>query len=240
MIDIHCHILFGLDDGSDNLEESVKMARIAVNSGVKAIIATPHSNVPDSYQNFWNEDIAERIIRINQRLEREGIPLKVFPGNEIFSNGDLVSLINSKKLLTLNKSVYPLVEFDVYERSAEAYRQIEALVAEGYVPIIAHPERYAFVHEDEDAVRRLKRRGALIQINKGSIKGSFGRTAHRVSCEIIENRLADFIASDAHSPYMRTPFLEEIHEEISIMSSIDYAELIFKGNPAKVLLNKKI
>lgn len=240
MIDIHCHILFGLDDGSDNLEESVRMAQIAVNSGIKAVVATPHSNIPNSYKNFWSEDIASRLTQLNQRLEQDKIPLRIFPGNEIFSSGDIIEMIKSKKLLPLNNSVYPLIEFDTYERSASAYRQVEALVAEGYIPIIAHPERYAFVHEDGNAIYRLKRRGALIQINKGSIKGSFGKSSRHIACRIIEKQLADFVASDAHSPYMRTPFLAEAHEEVSLMSSFDYAELIFKNNPAKVILNKKI
>ncbi len=240
MIDIHCHILFGLDDGSDNLEESVRMARIAVDSGIRAVVATPHSNVPNSYQNFWSEDIANRLNQLNKRLEDDKIPLKVFPGNEIFSNGDIVDMIKNTRLLSLNNSVYPLIEFDTYERSASAYRQIEALVAEGYIPIIAHPERYAFVHEDVNAIIRLKRRGALIQINKGSIKGSFGKSAYHISRRLITKQLADFVASDAHSPYMRTPFLAEAHEEVSLMSSYDYAEQIFNQNPAKVILNKKI
>lgn len=240
MIDIHCHILFGLDDGSDNIEESVRMARIAVDSGIKAVVATPHSNVPDSHQNFWSEDIANRLIQLNQRLEDDKIPLKVLPGNEIYLNGDLVELIKSKKLLTINNSVYPLIEFDTYERSVSAYRQVEALVAEGYIPIIAHPERYAFVHEDGTAIHRLKKRGCLLQINKGSLKGSFGRSAWHISRRIIEKQLADFVASDAHSPYMRTPFLAEAHEDVSLMSSYDYAEQIFNHNPAKVILNKKI
>lgn len=240
MIDIHCHILYGLDDGSDNIEESVRMAEIAVRSGVKAIIATPHSNVPDSYRNFWSNDISQRLALLNRRLEQDGIPLKIFPGNEIFAGNDVAQLIKSKKLLTLNNSIYPLVEFDFFERSDTVYRQLESLVAEGYVPIVAHPERYAFVHEDESAVYRLKSIGCLLQLNKGSINGSFGRNAFFSSRAILSDELADFVASDAHSPYMRTPFLEEAHEEVSIMTSYDYAELIFSQNPAKVLLNKKI
>ena len=240
MIDIHCHILFGLDDGSDNIEESVRMAQIAVNSGIKAVVATPHSNIPNSYQNFWSKDIATRLQLLNQRLEQDKIPLKVFPGNDIFASGDIIEMLHSKKLLALNDSMYPLIEFDTYERSASAYRKLEALVAEGYTPIVAHPERYAFVQEDSNAIIRMRRRGCLLQVNKGSIKGSFGKTAYYISRKMISKQLADFVASDAHSPYMRTPFLAEAHEEVSLMTSFDYAELIFNQNPAKVVLNKKI
>ena len=78
MVDIHCHILPGLDDGSDNIEESVRMGHIAVDSGVRAVIATPHSNIPNSYQNFWCDDIAQRLSLLNQRLEADKIPLRVF------------------------------------------------------------------------------------------------------------------------------------------------------------------
>lgn len=240
MIDIHCHILFGLDDGSDNIEESVRMARIAVDSGVRAIIATPHSNVPNSYRNYWNDELTARLNSLTKRLEEEKLPLKIFPGHEIFASGDFIGLINEKKLLTLNGSVFPLVEFDFDEYSDSVYLKLEKLVANGFTPIVAHPERYSFVHEDDDAIRRIKNIGCLIQVNKGSLHGNFGRSAYRTSREIIINRQADFVASDAHSPYMRTPRLADSHELVSELSSVDYAELIFRYNPFNVIRNKKI
>lgn len=240
MIDIHCHILYGLDDGSDNLEESVKMAKLAETGGTKIIVATPHSNVPSSFQNLWSNDIASRLNTLNSRLAADGVKVKVFPGNEIFAAGNFLSLLKSGKLLTLNNSVYPLVEFDFNEFSSSVYIKLQQLVAEGYIPIVAHPERYAFVSEEADAVSRLKSIGCLLQINKGSLKGGFGRAAYFAAHNIIEHQLADFVASDAHSPFMRTPYLADAHEMISELCSVDYAELLLYKNPRLVLENKKI
>lgn len=240
MVDIHCHILPGLDDGSDNIEESVRMARLAVKGGTKAIIVTPHSNIPDSYQNYCDKAYVEKFKALNSRLKDENIPLKIYPGHEIFAAGNLVEMIKSKKLLTLCDSDYPLVEFGFTEHSDSVYEKLQLLIAEGLTPIVAHPERYAFVAQDESAPHRLKNMGCLLQINKGSLKGSFGRGALAVSHGIIEYELADFVASDAHSPYMRTPYLADAHEIISDIHSEEYADLLLSINPAKILKNKKI
>lgn len=240
MIDIHCHILPGLDDGSDNIEESVRMARLAVDGGTRAIIATPHSNIPGSYQNHCDKAYVIAFRDLQKRLEEENIPLKILPGHEIFAADNFIELIKSKKLLTLNNSVYPLVEFGFTEHSDSVFEKIEMLLAEGFTPIIAHPERYAFTAEDIFAPFRLKNMGCLLQINKGSLKGSFGREAYFASHAIIENELADFIASDAHSPYMRTPFLADAYDIVSEIRSDNYAELLLVQNPIKVLQNKKI
>lgn len=240
MFDIHCHILHGLDDGSDNIEESVRMAKVAVDGGTKAIIATPHSNIPDSFQNHFNTKYTENFCELNARLKAENIPLKIFPGHEIFAAGNFIELIKKRKLLTLNNSDYPLVEFAFTEHSDSVYEKLRMLIAEGFTPVVAHPERYAFVAEDELAPFRLKAMGCLLQINKGSLKGSFGKAAYFASCDIIENELADFVASDAHSPYMRTPFLADAYEIVSEIHSEAYADMMLTENPAKVLQNKKI
>lgn len=240
MFDIHCHILYGLDDGSDNIEESVRMARLAADGGTKAIVATPHSNIPDSFQNFFDSSYVDRFKELNARLKAEKIDLKIYPGHEIFAYGNFVELIKKKKLLTLNNSDYPLVEFAFTEHSESVYEKLRALIAEGFTPIIAHPERYAFVIEDENAPLRLKNMGCLLQVNKGSLKGSFGRAPFAAANAMIENELADFIASDAHSPYMRTPFLADAYEIISEIHSEEYAVLLLRENPLRVLQNQKI
>lgn len=240
MVDIHCHILPGLDDGSDNFEESVRMARLAVDGGTKAIIATPHSNIPDSYRNYCGKEYVEKFKALNSRLKDENIPLKIYPGHEIFAAENVVELIKSRKLLTLCNSDYPLVEFGFTERSDSVYEKLEMLIAEGFTPVVAHPERYAFVAEDSSAPHRLKDMGCLLQINKGSLKGSFGKGAYIASHGIITRELADFVASDAHSPYMRTPYLADAYEIICEIHSEEYADLLLSINPEKILKNEKI
>ncbi len=240
MVDIHCHILPGLDDGSDNIEESIRMALLAVQGGTKAIIVTPHSNIPNSYQNYLDKHYVENFKALKSRIREEKIPLDIYPGHEIFACGNLVELIKKKRLLTLCKSDYPLVEFGFAEQSESVYEKLQLLIAEGFTPIVAHPERYAFVAEDESAPLKLKGMGCLLQINKGSLKGGLGRDAYVVSQNIIMNEIADFVASDAHSPYMRSPYLADAHEIISEIHSEEYADLLLKINPEKVLKNEKI
>ncbi len=240
MLDIHCHILYGVDDGADNLEESVKMAKLAFQSGVDSIVATPHSNVPNSYQNLWSKELSDKLTQLRQRLVQDEIPLKIYSGNEIFATGNFLDFINQGRLLTINGSAYPLVEFDFYEHSAVVYSKLGQMRAQGLVPIVAHPERYGFVSDQNDAIDRIKAMGCLVQVNKGSIKGSFGREAYFIAHGILSRQKADFVASDAHSPYMRTPDMADIHEIISEAYSEDYANLLLYENPHLVVNNKKI
>lgn len=240
MFDIHCHILHGLDDGSDNIEESVRMAKLAVENGTNAIVVTPHSNIPDSFQNNFGREYAKKFRELSARLKSEGIPLKIYPGHEIFAAGSFVELIKKKKLLTLNGSDYPLVEFGFTEHPDSVFMKLRSLLAEGLTPIVAHPERYEFVQYEEEAAEYIKKTGCLIQVNKGSLMGKFGRTAQAAAHRIMEARLADFVASDAHSPYIRTPRLANAHEMISELYSYDYAQLLLCENPMKVIGNQKI
>lgn len=240
MIDIHCHILPGFDDGSDNIEESVRMARLAVDGGTTAIIATPHSNIPDKQKNYFGKDYVDAFKALDTRLREEKIPLRLLPGHEIFAANDFVELIKKKRLLTLCNSDYPLIEFALNERSESIYDKLERITAEGLTPIIAHPERYAFIAADPAAPLRLKKMGCLLQLNKGSLKKKFGKTAYSISRALIEREYADFVASDAHSPYMRTPYLADAYEIISELRSSRYAELLLKTNPEKVIKNQKI
>lgn len=240
MVDIHCHILYGVDDGSDDLAETVEMLRLAERGGTSKVIATPHSNVPGSYRNHWCPELEGRLAAVNSELKREGVGVEVYPGQEIFSTPDTARLLREGKLITLNFSRYALVEFDFYEYSVEAYAMLGQIAAEGYVPVVAHPERYAFVCEEDDAALRLKDMGCLLQVNKGSLKGSFGMRAKRAAHSLLADGFADFVASDAHSPYVRTPFLADAHEAISVMYSRDYADLLLKTNPSLLLDNKEI
>lgn len=240
MVDIHCHILPGFDDGADNIEESLRMARIAAGGGTKAIIVTPHSNIPDSYQNYLDKSYVDTFKELKSKIKEQRIPLEIYPGHEIFATDDIIEPIKRKRLLTLCGSDYPLVEFGFRERSESVYQKLQILVAEGLTPIIAHPERYAFVFENGSAPLILKKMGCLLQVNKGSLKNKFGSNAYDVSQALIKREVADFVASDAHSPYMRTPYLADAHEIICELHSEQYADLLLSTNPEKVLKNEKI
>lgn len=240
MYDIHCHIVFGVDDGSDSIEESIKMAKIAYDSGVSAIVATPHCNIPNSYTNYWNRSLFERITTLRNALTANLIPVKVYCGQEVYCTSRTHELLKSGRVITINNSRYVLVEFDFSEYSSSVYEKLSRITAEGYVPIVAHPERYGFVYEEGDAAMRLKSMGCLLQLNKGSISGFFGRRARSVAYELLDRRLVDFVASDAHSPYMRTTDMEGAFEAVCEQFSMDYADIIFDENPRRVIDNSTV
>ena len=240
MFDIHSHIIYGVDDGAQSLEEAVKIVENAVLHGTKGLAATPHTNVPGSFENFWGPELLERVKALRSALKENYIDVQIFCGQEIFCTSQAIDYLKSGKVITLNNSRYPLVEFDFYEYSDSVYSKLEKIISEGYVPVVAHPERYAFVSEDENAAIKLKKLGCLLQVNKGSLTGSFGENAFYASRRLLEERLADVIASDAHSPYIRTTNLIHAHELVSEEYSPDYADVLFEINPKMILQNREI
>lgn len=240
MVDIHCHILHGVDDGSGDMTDSLEMAQLAAGNGTKAIFATPHCNMPHYFENFWSTQLEQKLSDFQRKLDGRGVKLKVYSGQEIYLEEGFLQLLIRNELITLNRSRYALVELDFYERADEAYKKISALVSEGYVPIVAHPERYAFVAEDKYAAAKLRQLGALLQINSGSISGDFGTKPKRSAESILKNQLADFVASDAHSQYSRTPDLSQAHEFVCENFSYEYADLLFGINPKRVINNDEI
>ncbi|MBO5462020.1 MAG: hypothetical protein J6A49_01780 [Clostridia bacterium] len=240
MYDIHCHILYDVDDGADTLPESLEMAEIACASGTKVIVATPHSNISEEKQNFWNEDFKRKLADVQSAINDARMPIKILPGQEILCRGDFIEHLKSGNLITLNGSRYPLVEFSFTEHSESVLKKLQLLIAEGFVPVVAHPERYAFVTENFDSLLKLKKMGCLVQLNTGSFEGKFGRKAHDLAVKMLGLRLADVVASDGHSPFLRTPILADAHEYISERYSTNYAELLLAENPEKILADKKI
>lgn len=235
MTDIHCHILPGVDDGAGNISDSVEMALLARSCGIDKMIVTPHCNIPDEFENLWGNEFEERLSQLRETLKDKNIKVQLYSGQEVFLASGYMELLREGKLITLNRSRYLLSEFPADIREQAAYRKIKHIVSEGYVPIIAHPERYGLITENRDVIYRLKEYGALFQLNKGSLTGRFGTYAKRNAERILRHHLADFIASDAHSQYTRTPYITDVHELVCEKYSSDYAELLFEINPEKVI-----
>ena len=240
LVDIHCHILHSVDDGSGNMTDSLEMAQLAAANGTKAIFATPHCNMPHYFENFWSAELEQKLTDFQKKLDSCELDVRVYCGQEIYLEKGFLQRLRQNELITLNRSRYALVELDFYEHSDDAYKKIAALVSEGYVPVVAHPERYAFVAEDRYAASKLKRFGALLQINSGSLSGDFGTKPKRAADSMLKNQLADFVASDAHSQYSRTPDLSQAHEYVCENFSYEYADLLFSINPERVINNEKI
>ncbi len=240
MFDIHCHILPCVDDGSGSIIDSIEMAQLAVRTGTNGIIATPHCNMPGTPENFWSTDFDAKVKELNGILQSRNIPITVYPGQEIFAYGDIAKRLKRNELITLNNSGYILIEFDFSASEREMLTYIQMITAEGYVPIVAHPERYLIFGENPERIRYIRSAGALVQVNSGSVKGSFGYFPERAASYFLANQLADFVASDAHSQYSRTPDLFQVHEIICENYSYEYADLLLNENPLKVINNEEI
>lgn len=229
MIDLHSHILPELDDGSRSLEESLAMARMAVDSGVTAMAATPHCAVDRS------REVYETWVLLRQALKENGIPLKLYPGMEIFGTRDTLRQLREGGLFTLNGSRYPLIEFSFRSDGEEETWILRGLCKEGLHPVVAHPERYAFVQQDPQILNRWHRMGCLMQVNRGSLLGRFGIQARQMAAEIVERGFAAVVASDAHSPRMRTPWMEDVRQLLSEEISPRSARTLLVDNPRKIL-----
>ena len=234
MIDLHCHILPQLDDGAQSLTDALEMARLAVNSGVTAMAATPHC-IDDR-----SGAIRERILMLRELLEEEQIPLRLYMGMEIFGTEDTALLLRQKRLMTLNNSRYPLVEF-AFRGSGELQTQIlQSILLEGFTPVVAHPERYGYVQEQPDLVNLWARMGCLFQVNRGSLLGRFGSEARHVGFALVNRGFATVVASDGHSPRMRTPWMEDVYHLLQEQVSDAAAEYLLVHNPKAILRNQTL
>jgi len=203
MIDTHIHILPGVDDGSETMEETIALARVLVQEGVRAAIATPHYN--DEYPRYPAAEIQARVYEVQQVFDHHGIPLHLFPGHEVLIKPGLVEDIQSGRVATLNGSRYLLLELWPTSWLPETERVIFELRAAGIVPVLAHVERYQAIQRDPQKLASLLSQGVLAQITAGSLVGMQGRTAQRSAETLLKKGLIHCLGSDAHGLHKRPP-----------------------------------
>jgi len=240
MIDIHLHILPGVDDGSQSMEESVRMAEIALESGADRVIATPHCNHPVRSRGFEAAKLEERAAEFRRELEQHGLPLRVYDGMEIFVDEHTGSLIREGRLFGLNHGKYYLIEFPFDAAPAWIDDRLNEIASPEVIPLIAHVERYYCAQKDPQLIYRWLRGGCEIQVNKGSFFGTFGRAAQRAARTALENGLITCIASDAHGADERTPWMKDIDEYLRKNYNKMIASLLLQEYPEKILNSKAV
>lgn len=239
MTDIHCHILPRVDDGADNLEEALEMARMAADSGVGTLIATPHCNLPfEREKNHLSPALLEGFARLRRAVEAEGIPIDLRLGAEVLCTPEVPELARAGNLPTLAGSRYLLLEF-FFDEELDYMEEMLAAVAEtGLVPVIAHPERYEAIQRAPRVVERWFRMGYVIQLNKGSILGRLGGRAQESAEWILDHGLAHLVASDAHSSNLRTPQMGELADHLRRFWGSEYTRVLLNVNPGRILLDQ--
>ena len=240
MIDIHSHVLPGVDDGSQTMEESLELLAMAAESGVHTLVATPHCNIPDEYDNYVSDELAELFTRLDREREAEGIPVRLCRGMEIFATPELPELLQSGRAWTINDTTYFLVEFAFHEDPDFCRDVLRRCRDLGFLPIIAHPERYFFVQDDPDIAYEWCTSGYGLQLNKGSILGRFGPEPQRTAELLLRHGLAACVASDAHSAFQRSTFMDELRDYLRQELGESYMRLLLEENPERILSGREL
>lgn len=212
MMDIHCHILPGIDDGAQTIYDSLDMAKQAVSQGIKQIIATPH-HMNGKYENR-KTGIIQKVNELNKRLKEEQIDLEILPGQENRIYGEILQDYEKGEIQTLAGTSYLFIEFP----SGHVPRYAETLLYEiqvkGLMPIIVHPERNAELIQHPDRLYEMVNNGVATQITAASLTGAFGKKIKKFTEQLIEANLAHFLASDAHNVKTRAFKMDEAADEI--------------------------
>ena len=238
MIDMHCHLIYEVDDGSKSLEQTIRMAKKAYSLGYEGICATPHF-ISNSHETDVSE-LCEKLTIINDILKKDGINMIIYPGNEVYFSMDIVENIKSKKICTLNSSKYFLMEFPMTGLVLNMEQIIFMARQEGYIPIIAHPERYEFVTKDISKLLPLIEAGAFLQLNVGSIMGLYGSNAKKNAVKLLKNNMISFIGTDAHDSKRVYDIFDKSLKKISKLVDSETLDIILNKNPRKVLNNEEI
>ncbi len=235
MIDIHCHIIPGIDDGPETLDQSLAMASMAVRDGINTIMATPHT-LNGVYKNPV-EKVSSRLIDLEKALAEKEIPVILRQGADVHLCPGMVQRIKSKDAGTIdNAGKFLLLELPDTLIPEYVKDEIFALKLNGITPIITHVERNAGLLRDLTVLYTLIRMGALSQVTAMSITGDFGEAVKQAVEKLLKLRLVHIIASDAHSPDHRPPILSHAVEQAAqILGSLDEAERMVKERPAAIL-----
>lgn len=237
MIDLHCHILYGMDDGPRDFDTSLRLCYLAMENGIEKIVATSHlTSLVDIDRYVAARD--ERIAELRAELERRELNLQIYPGAEVFAGEDLMYPLPLEKV-TINGSRYILVEFDFYNlRFSTVLRYIEEILKRGLVPIIAHPERYSFLQIQYDRVNFLMDMGVLFQVNAGSLASRGGREEFDLAYEMVLKQAANFIATDAHSLQNRPNDLLRMMRDFPPNINQNWLERMVRTSPQAVIDNE--
>ena len=231
MIDIHCHILPGIDDGARSLEESLKMAEIAAADGIQQMVATPHlfnglSDDPEP------AEILEHIAALQAHI---GGKLRILPGSETHVTHDVAERVKSKRVTPINRCNYLLVEFPQFTVPLGADDVFYKLQLQGIHPILVHPERNIQIQKQPSLVAGFVARGVFTQVTAMSIAGEFGIPAKKCAETLLQHNCVHFLASDAHRPSKRPPILSRGRDAAARIVGEEKARRLVYDNPLAVV-----
>lgn len=235
MIDLHCHILPGLDDGAADLSISLEMARLSVDDGVSILACTPHI-LPGVYHNSGPQ-IRRATQDLQHALDEEEIPLRLITGADVHMTPNFAAGLRSGHLLSLTDSRYVLVEPPHHTAPPQIEDFFFNLLVAGYVPILTHPERLTWVPSRYDTIERLVQAGIWMQITSGSLTGAFGQTAQYWAERMLDEGCVHILATDAHDAKRRPPELSRGRDRAANRVGEAEAEHLVFTRPRGVIEN---
>jgi len=237
MIDLHCHILPGVDDGPKNLNESLEMARIFKDAGYYQVVTTPHQ-VPGTTWMPSIEEIRKQLVELNHAIKIEGIELDVLPGMEISFDPLIPDLLEKGQLLTLGKTSWVLIETPFQQFPLGWEQVVFAILTKGYFILLAHPERCAQLAASPRLVERLIESGVYLQVNWDSFLGYHGRAALRMARYLADNGHIHCLATDSHNPQERhAAHVRLAAAKIEKLIGSENLQRIAMENPLRILRN---
>ena len=233
LYDIHCHILPGVDDGSRNMEESLWMLNKEYNEGVRHVILTPHFRY-DMFEPHMNIVTRQfmQLRRAAMNIGEDG--MRLYLGCELHSSMDMVECLKKGRRLTLAGSRFVLVEFSNGDEKSYIEERVRSLLMNGFIPVIAHVERYKATRNDIGFLRELKDMGAYIQVNADTISGLDGLGAKTFAKKVMKSGLLDFVGSDGHRQTERIPEIGKCVAKMEKTMGSECVKKIFIRNPQKI------
>ena len=236
-VDVHCHVLPGVDDGSSNMEESLEMLKIAMENGISDVIVTPHYK--HGRVGTPREVVGKMTEQIMKQAKLSGIDVQLHPGTEIFYHSSLEERLESGWLSRMNDTDFILVEFSPMDPFRYVRNAMDELLSLGYRPILAHVERYQCTLGQIENVRLLHEMGCKIQVNAASIAGNLGFKVKHYAKKLLKEELIDYVGTDAHDAKVRKPEMKKCVEVIHKTCSPEYADEILFENAMRDFLNNK-
>ena len=238
MIDIHSHLIYGVDDGSKTKEESIEILKDLSNNNVTDIILTPHYISETNYVSSKINNI-KKLKELKRELEENNININIYLGNEIYIDRNIIELIEKNEMCTLNNTEYLLIELPMSGVYPDYFDILNNLINEGCKVILAHPERYTTFQKDFNRILELNEIGVLFQCNVGSILGEYGKEAKKCIKKLFKNKLVSFMGTDIHKNKDDYNYIEKAKKKISKYLSNEELNNIFIENAKKIIeINK--
>jgi len=245
-VDIHTHLIPGLDDGPASLDETLEMLRHAYDRGTRAMVATPHmfawfgNSEPRLVQDAYSS-MVESLQQVAKGNEGEFLrEMNLYLGAENFISPEFLAALEKGDVLTLNGSRYLLVEFPPHLPFGAADSAVERMLESGLIPVLAHVERYGFVYRRSGRLASLKKKGCVVQVNAESIVDLRGRGVAKALMPLFESRWVDIVASDGHDVHSRLPTLAAAYETLAARYPETAVAAWMWQNPARILRDRPI